>query len=340
MQGQTTFADIEYAGRRRTTRREEFLKSMDSVVPWADWVALVGPHRPRAGGRGGQPVPTERLLRMYMVQCWYNLSDEATEDACYDSYAVRSFVGLDYAGAQAPDATTLCKFRNMLAREGLDAALFEDVKARLEAAGLVMHGGSAIDATIVAAPPSTRNSAGARDPEMHQARKGNQWHFGMKVHAGVDAGMGYVHSVAATAANVHDIEEAHALVRADDAVVWADSGYTGVGKRPEVASDPLLSGVEWRVAGRPSRLPPKDGPDWWTAAEESRKASVRSVVEHAFHMAKGLFGYRKARYRGIAKNLARFRVLFASANLLKVLWSGRAGDFRAGEPLGVPQCAL
>ena len=321
---QASFAAVEHAGAKRRTARARFLSQMESVVPWADLVALVEPHRPAAGRRGRQPWPTETLLRMLLVQAWLNLSDEGCEDACYDSLAVRDFVGC-WDGV--PDATTLAGFRHLVEREGLDRAIFGAVVSRLEASGLMMHGGSVIDATIVSAPSSTKNRSGERDPEMHQVRKGNQWHHGMKCHSGEDAGTGYVHSCAFTAANVPDVVEAHNLVRDDDRFCYADAGYRGVARRDEVASDPSLSGIDWRVAMGPSRLRSLCPAQWADRDEERRKASVRSKAEHPYQLLKRAFGYAKCRYRGIAKNAARMRVLLASANLLMVARAGRQDDF-------------
>lgn len=321
---QMSFAQVEWSGRKRQTARARFLQQMDSVVPWADLVAAVEPHRPSPGGRGRQPWPTETLLRMYLVQAWLNLSDVGCEDACYDSLAVRDFVGC-WDGV--PDATTLANFRHLVERERLDEAIFGAVLARLEAAGMIMHGGSVVDATIVSAPSSTKNARGERDPEMHQTRKGNQWHFGMKCHSGEDAGTGYVHSCAFTPANVPDVVEAHALVRPDDEVAYADAGYRGVERRPEVAGDESLSKVEWRVAMGPSGLRALGPARRADREEERRKASVRSRAEHPYQIVKRVFGYAKCRYRGIAKNAARIRVLLASANLLMVARAGRRADF-------------
>ena len=217
--------------------------------------------------------------------------------------------------------------------EGLDRAIFGSVVSRLEEAGMMVHGGSVIDATIVSAPSSTKNARGGRDPEMHQAKKGNRWYHGMKCHSGEDAGAGYVHSCAFTAANASDVAEAHGLVRADDRFCYADAGYRGVGKRDEVASDERLSAIDWRVAMGPSRLRALCPARWADRDEERRKASVRSKAEHPYHIVKRVFGYAKCRYRGIAKNAARIRVLLASANLLMVARAGRQADF-PGPSLG------
>lgn len=220
---------------------------------------------------------------------------------------------LDFAVEQVPDATTLLHFRHLLQEHKLGEKLFAAQTDIFEREGWIMRGGSIIDATIIAAPSSTKNATGTRDPEMHQTRKGNQWYFGMKAHVGVDAGTGYAHSVTATSANVHDLDEAPNLVRADDEVVYADYGYQGAAKRPGIAGDEHLSGVQWRIAARKGVLKTMAEHD---RAVESRKASVRAKVEHPFLIVKRDFGFTKTRYRGLAKNLNQLQVLFASANWL------------------------
>lgn len=323
---QSSFAQVEWSGRKKPTRRAAFLAQMETVVPWADLLAIVEPLRPAAGRRGRQPWPAETLLRMHLVQCWLNLSDEACEDACYDSLAVRDFVGC-WDGV--PDAATLEDFRHLVEREGVAQSMLDAINARLERAGLMMRGGSVIDATIVEAPPSTKNRSGSRDPEMHQVRKGNEWHFGMKCRSGEDAGSGYVHTATFTAANVSDVTEARRLLRDDDRFCYADAGYRGVGRRAEVASGPRLSGVDWRVAAGPSALRSLGPLRWAERAEEHDKASVRAKAEHPYQMVKRTFGYAKCRYRGIAKNASRILTLLASANLLMCARAGRQREFLA-----------
>jgi len=309
---QPSFTDIEYGNRRRVSRREQFLVTMDATIPWAAWVGLIEPFY-YSGKKGRKPKPLETMLRMYLLQVWFSLSDEGVEEAIYDSYAMRRFMGLDFALEQVPDATTLLHFRHLLEKHQLGEKLFESQSEIFEKEGWIMRGGSIVDATIIAAPSSTKNASGQRDPEMHQTRKGNQWYFGMKAHIGVDAGTGYVHSVTATAANVHDLDQAANLVRDDDEVVYCDAGYQGAEKRPEIAGDAHLSQVQWRVAARKGVLKAMAEPD---RAAESRKASVRAKVEHPFLIAKRDFGFTKTRYRGIAKNLNHLQMLFASANWL------------------------
>ena len=311
--GQVSFTDVEYGNRRRVSRRERFLEQMDAVIPWDRWVGLIEPfyYADRPGKRGRKPKALETMLRMYLLQAWFSLSDEGVEDAIYDSYAMRRFLGLDFAVEQAPDATTLLHFRHLMEQHELGERLLASQAEIFDEQGWIMRGGSIVDATIIEAASSTKNATGTRDPQMHQAKKGNQWHFGMKAHIGVDAGTGYVHSVTATAANVHDLDQIPHLVRADDEVVYADAGYQGAERRPDVASDPNLSKVEFRVAARKSKLASMAGPD---RAAESRKASVRAKVEHPFLIVKRDFGFTKTRYRGLAKNRNHLNVLFASAN--------------------------
>lgn len=285
---------------------------MDQVIPWEEWVGLIEPVYYNKV-RGRRPVPIETMLRMYLLQVWFHLSDEAVEDQINDSYAMRQFMGLDFTVTQVPDATTLLHFRHLVEKHQLGEAMFAALNRLFEANGWIMRGGSVVDATIITAPSSTKNRDQARDPQMHQTRKGNQWYFGMKAHVGVDAGTGYVHTVTATAANVHDLDEIAHLVRGDDQVVYADAGYQGVEKRRDVAGDAHLSGVEFRVAARKGILRTMPGPD---RVIESGKASIRARVEHPFLILKRDFGFAKTRYRGLAKNLNRLHVAFASANLL------------------------
>ena len=309
---QLSFTDVEYRNRRRVSRREEFLTMMDQTIPWDEWTGLIEPYY-YTGRAGRKPKGLQTMLRMYLLQVWFSLSDEGVEDAIYDSYAMRRFMGLDFAVEQVPDATTLLHFRHLLEEHDLGEALFACQNEIFEAQGWIMRGGSIVDATIIAAPSSTKNAEGARDPEMRQTKRGNQWYLGMKAHLGVDAGTGYAHSVRATGANIHDLDEITGLIRDDDEVVYADAGYQGAGKRPDVAEDSHLSRVEFRVAARKGKLAGMAGPD---RRAESRKAAVRAKVEHPFLVIKRDFGFAKTRYRGMAKNRNHLNVLFASANWL------------------------
>ena len=209
---QINFTDIEYANRKRQTKRDEFLMIMDEIIPWDEWISIIKPHY--FTNKTGRPARgIEPMLRMYLLQSWFNLSDEAVEDSIYDSYSFRTFMKIDFTTEQAPDATTLCKFRKLMVDNGIAQLFNEAVNRCLLHHGHMLRGGTVEDATIIDAPSSTKNSSKSRDPEMHQTKKGNQWRFGMKAHAGVDAGTGYVHTITATAANVHDITEAHNLLR-------------------------------------------------------------------------------------------------------------------------------
>jgi len=324
MRNQKTFTDIEYENRKRKTKREEFLTMMDKIIPWDEWVCIIKPYYP-SGKRGRPTRGIETMLRMYFLQIWFSLSDEMVEDSIYDSHAMKKFMGVTFGEEQAPDATTLLKFRHLLEKNNLCEKLFKDLTERLEENGCVMRGGSIIDATIIKAPSSTKNASGKRDPEMHQTKKGNEWHFGMKAHVGVDAGTGYVHSVTATAANAHDITEASKLIRDDDEVVYGDAGYLGIEKREEIKADTQKSQIEYRINRRPGamRQDAKNISNQMDRKIESRKSSVRSKVEHVFRIIKRQFGFNKVVYRGIEKNLSRLFVLFASANAYMLAKSGR-----------------
>ena len=297
---QYTLTDIEYSRRKKKTRREEFLDTMNRMIPWDHWIDLIKPYYP-SGKRGRPTRGIETMLRMYLMQNWFNLSDAGLEDAIYDSYAMRSFMNIDFYKEQVPDATTLLKFRHLLEEHHIGEQIFADVNSRLEECGLIMHGGSIVDATIVSAPSSTKNKEGKRDPEMHQTKKGNQWYHGMKIHAGVDAGSGYVHTITATSANVHDIDEAAKLIRDDDEVIYGDSGYSGMEKRPEIESDEHLSQIEYRINVRPSSIKISKNYNGrnWDKEIENRKSSTRCKVEHPFLIVKRQFGYARVVYRGL-----------------------------------------
>ena len=250
------------------------------------------------------------MLRTHCVQLFYNLSDPGMEDLLYESDPVRRFVGPKISGP-LPDETTILNFRHLLEQQNLGLGLLAEINAHLESQGLKLREGTIVDATIIEAPSSTKNRAGEQDPEMHQTRKGNQWYFGMKAHIGVDSETGIVHSMSTTAANAHDITEAHNLLHGGETVVWGDAGYQGVGKRGE--NQGLV--VEWQVAMRPGRRRKLD-PESEEALAEKAKASVRAKVEHPFLRVKGLFGYGKVRYRGLMKNTQRLALLFGLGNLL------------------------
>jgi IS5 family transposase len=288
---------------------------MERIVPWPRLIAVIEPLYPKSGRVGRPPIGVPKMLRMYCLQQWYGLADEALEDALYDSQALRDFVGIDLSRESVPDATTLLKFRRLLQDNDLTRALFDEINAHLSEQGLLMRAGTIVDATIIAAPSSTKNEGKTRDPEMHQTKKGNEWFFGMKAHIGVDADSGVVHSVVGTAANVGDVTQAGALLHGDETHAFGDAGYRGVDKREEA------QGPQWHVAMQPGKRRQLDLTSKWARLldkAEQLKASVRSKVEHPFHVVKNLFHHKKVRYKGLAKNEAQLFSLFGLANLVIV----------------------
>ena len=315
---QISFAQAEHQNKKKVTRRERFLAQMESLVPWQRLIDALSPsYFPNAAGkRGRPPIGLERMLRIYFLQQWYALADEALEDAIYDSQAMRDFVGIDLAIESVPDATTLLRFRHLLEKHALTQRIFEEINAHLAEKGLFMREGTIVDATIVAAAPSTKNKAKQRDPEMKQTKKGNQWYFGMKAHIGVDAVTGLTHSVVATSANVADVTMTSELVRDDDKRVYGDAGYTGMWKHLDEEKDAPDS--RCCVADKRGAIKKMEDSPMKTLllAFEKAKASIRAKVEHPFHVIKNLFGYRKVRYKGLAKNQAQLFSLFGLANLV------------------------
>ena len=308
---QVTLATAGFERYAKTTRRATFLAEMDSVVPWRKLFQLIEPVYPKAGN-GRPPVGLERMLRIHFLQHWFNLSDPAVEDALYDSLSMRRFVGIDLGHEAAPDETTMCRFRHLLERHGLAQQIFDAVKVHLEAAGVLLRHGTIVDATIIAAPSSTKNEKGKRDPEMHQTKKGNQWYFGIKAHIGVDAESGLVHTVIGTPANVADITKADELLHGDETIAFGDAGYIGVDKRPGREHS-----AEWHVAMKAGQRRALDDSALGRVLEslERLEAQVRARVEHPFRVVKRQFGYMKVRYRGLAKNTAQLHTLFALSNL-------------------------
>ena len=307
---QPIFADLEYEGKKRKTRRERFLERMEGLIPWEDLEEGIRAFYPKAG-RGRRPYELSTMLRIHCVQLFYNLSDPGMEDMLYEVESVRRFAGLRLSGP-LPDETTILNFRHLLEEHGLGTGLFEEINRHLESQGLRLQEGTIVDASIIAAPSTTKNRSKERDPEMHQTKKGNEWHFGMKVHIGVDSQTGVVHSVSTTPANVHDVTETPRLLHGGETRVWGDAGYQGVHKRPENRG----LDVEWQVAMRPGkRRKLEPGSD--EAVAEKRKASVRTKVEHPFLYIKRHFGYGKVRYRGLAKNTQRLMTLLGFANLMR-----------------------
>ncbi|RWU16840.1 IS5 family transposase [Xanthomonas phaseoli] len=309
---QLTFGDAEGLGKRKQTRREIFLAEMEQVVPWQQLLALIAPHYPVSGRPGRQPYALATMLRIHLLQQWYALSDPAMEEALHEIPTLRRFAqlgGLD----DIPDETTILNFRRLLETHGLAARMLEAVNAHLARKGQSLRSGTIVDATLIAAPSSTKNADHARDPEMHQTRKGNQWYFGMKAHIGVDEFSGLVHRVHCTAANVADVTVTHALLHGKEDSVFGDSGYTGADKRQELRDCQAV----FFIAARPSTM--RSIGNTRERAREQRwehfKASVRAKVEHPFRVIKRQFGYTKVRYRGLAKNTAQVLTLFALSNL-------------------------
>lgn len=324
---QMSFAQAEYAGKKKQTRRDKFLAQMEQVVPWQRLIAVIQPYYPKTGQRGRPPIDLNKILRMYFVQNWYGLADEAVEDALYDSQALRDFCGVNLAQEAVPDATTLLGFRHLLENNQLPQALLRAVNALLVERGLLLNQGTLIDATLIAAPSSTKNQKRARDPEMHSTKKGNQWHFGMKAHIGADAESGLVHTVVSTAANVADITQTANLLHGKETTVGADAGYVGAPKREEVQQKikDNKQQIEWHIAQR--RKPIKAMAEGWqkqlALAWETLKAKARAIVEHPFHIVKNIFKHKKARYKGLVKNHAHLTTLFALSNLYMVRVRGQ-----------------
>lgn len=312
---QTTFASLAFERKKKQTRRERFLAEMEKVVPWAALLAVIEPHYPTTGRRGRPPMPLATMLRIYFMQQWYALSDPAMEDALYEVESMRRFAGLDLTDDAMPDETTILKFRHLLEKHALTGQMMNTINDTLEARGLLLKGGTMVDATIIHAPPSTKNRDKQRDPEMHQTKKGNQWYFGMKAHIGVDAESGLVHTVVGTAANVGDVTQTAQVLHGDEKTVYLDAGYTGVEKREDLKERE----IDWQVAMKRGKL--KAVPEDRVLGQllrklESVKASIRSKVEHPFHIVKNLFHFRKVRYKGLAKNTAQLHTLFGLANLM------------------------
>lgn len=315
---QMSLCEAGFERKTKRTRKREFLDEMNLVVPWAELVSLITPHAPTPGAKGGRPpFAVETMLRIHFLQQWFNLSDPSMEEALYDTPMFREFVGLDQGEENLPDESTILRFRHLLEANNLSIQILATVNATLTAKGLLLRSGTVVDATLIAAPSSTKNSTGERDPEMHQTKKGNQWHFGMKAHIGVDADSGLVHSVVGTAANVNDVTQAHALLHGNETDVFADAGYQGVEKREETQG----IDVDWHVAMRPGKRKVLDKSTPMGAIMdklEKTKASIRAKVEHPFRVIKRQFGHVKVRYRGLAKNTAQLHTLFALSNLWMV----------------------
>lgn len=308
MPRQASFADLEYASKKRQTRRELFLNEMESVVPWSALLARIEPYYPKSGKRGRPPMALESMLRIYCAQNWFNYSDRQMEDALYEIESLRRFAGFSGVTAALPDETTILNFRHFLEKHDLTAALLSAINSHLKAQGLLVSKGSMVDATIIHAPSSTKNQEQARDPEMHQTKKGNQWYFGMKIHVGADVDSGAVHSVEVTPANEADITLLPKLLRQDDQVLFADAGYTS----DEYKRGSRALGFRWCVQDKR-----KPGHDLSSRQRKRnrKQSSIRARVEHVFRVIKRQFGFTKTRYRGLAKNKAQVNMLVGLANL-------------------------
>jgi IS5 family transposase len=304
---QLSFSTNGFDVYRRPTRRSKFLAEMERAVPWKQLCGLIKPYYPT--GEGGRPsVPLERMLRMYLVQQWFNLSDQAAEDELIDSISMRDFAHVDLGEGPPPDATTLCKFRHILEENNLAPKMLRLINKHLKNHGVKVSQGTIVDATIIHAPSSTKNDSGMRDPEMHQTKKGNEWFFGMKAHIGIDSASKMVHSFAATAANVHDGNVLPSLLRGSETCVWGDAAYRGKKSVIRTAA-PGARDFTARHSFRSKFMTDRE------RETHSNKSRVRSKVEHVFFVVKRIFGFQKVRYRGLAKNAHRLLVNFALANL-------------------------
>ena len=295
----------------RATRKAEFLSRMETLMPWSEFCALIEPHYPKVGN-GRPPIGLERILRMYCIANWFNLADEACEDALYDIPAFREFCHIDLGRERVPDATSLLRFRRLLEENQLGTALFAKVGELLMQNGMKLSGGTIVDATLIAAPPSTKNKEQQRDPEMHQTKKGNEWHFGMKVHIGVDSASGLIHSTSVTAANVHDSHEVPNLLHGEETRFYGDSAFRGKEQRERLRT--LAPRAKDFTNKRAYRNRPLTDAD---REANRRKSSVRCKVEHPFLTLKRLWGFAKTRYRGLAKNANRAFAMLAMINIVK-----------------------
>jgi IS5 family transposase len=297
---------MAWSGKGKVTRRERFLAEMDGVIPWQRLMALIAPHYPKPG-RGRPPMPLATMLRIYFVQQWFALSDPQAEDAIYDSESIRRFVGVELGDEAVPDETTILHFRHLLEQHQLTEQIFAGVRALLEERRLLLKAGTIVDATIINAPSSTKNAAQARDPEMRQTRKGNQWYFGMKLHVGTDT-RGIVHRVTTTHAAAADNSQLPALLHGEESALYGDRAYWSEAARQHYEA----AGVRFRVNKRGAPQHPVSAA--WRAFNRAR-SRIRARGEHAFHVVKRLWGFSKVRYRGLAKNTAQAFTLFALANL-------------------------
>jgi len=307
--------DLGFDLSTRRTRKQVLLDEMDRVMPWNELLAIISPHAPVAT-TGRPPFELAMMLRIHCLQQWFGLSDLGAEEALFETSFYRSFVGISGTD-RIPDRVSILRFRHLLEEHDLGAKILQVINAKLSAHGLMLKTGTVVDATLISAPSSTKNKSGKRDPQMHQTKKGNQWHFGMKCHIGVDAESGLVHSVIGTAANVNDVTQGHGLLHGEEQVVFADAGYQGAPKRKEARAN-----VDWHIAMRPGKRKQQKQRPWGALTEQAEKlkASVRAKVEHPFRVIKRQFGHLKVRYRGLKKNTAQLITLFALSNI----WMARS----------------
>lgn len=308
---QIGFSALAHDNKKKKTRRDRFLQEMDKVVPWQLLLQEIEPFYPKSGNRGRPPIPLTCMLRIYCLQQWYALSDPAMEDMLYDMEAMRRFTGIDYEREPIPDETTICKFRHLLEKHQLTERLFLVIEQHLGEKGLLMKEGTIVDATIIAAPPSTKNKDRKRDPEMAQSKKGNQWHFGLKAHVGTDAKRGLVHSVVISKASVHDSQHFDDLVHGKEKAVYGDKAYASAERKKAYEA----KGINWRVNRKAARGKSLGftGKIW-----NRHQNRTRAKVEHVFRVLKCQFGYQKTRYRGLAKNAAQLFSLFGLINIYMV----------------------
>ena len=315
---QISLATTGYELITKRTRKRVFLEEMNLVVPWTELVGLIQPHAsPEPTSKGGRPAfRVETMLRIHFLQQWFGLSDPAMEEALEDIPMYWQFAQLDPGLTRLPDETTILRFRHMLEANNLSLQIMGTINSMLTQRGLMLKTGTVVDATLIAAPSSTKNKDHARDPEMHSSKKGNQMYFGMKAHIGADAESGLVHTVVGTSGNVHDVTQGNSLLQGQESVAFGDAGYQGVEKRADVKS-----GIKWHIAMRPGKrkaLNKDNEADVLTDKAEKLKAGIRAKVEHPFRVVKRQFGYVKVRYRGLKKNTAQLITLFALSNLWMV----------------------
>lgn len=306
---QKSFADGEFEKFRKPTRKEQFLQEMDRIIPWKELTAVIEPFYPKPKGAGRRPIGVERMLRIYFLQHWFHLSDPGAEEALYDSRAMRSFAGIDLGREPVPDESTILGFRHLMEKHNLGTELFNAVNTYLDENGMKVSRGTIVDASIINAPTSTKNKTKSRDPDMHQTRKGNQWYFGMKAHIGVDSRTKLIHSVAATAANVHDSQILADLLHGEETRVWGDSAYAG---QTQIIKEcaPHAKDFTQKKGSRYVELTEDD------KARNRTKSKVRSKVEHAFHVVKRQFGLTKVRFKGLDKNANHLFACCALVNLV------------------------